>query len=182
MCLVPASYRPFLKVLGGNKKLEKLAEFFLCLSLLDYECLKFRPSELAASAVLLACCSLNWKSAWRSLVQVPLSSVIGYCVLANIVHAHACVWLRESALGLLGVLCPALLSSRSLFLVHELLHASPSPLKLRTQSLPARGTPCLVSTSLSIGPRSCTMLLLFALDFVRDRQSCSVLRKPTYQW
>ncbi|XP_061346086.1 G2/mitotic-specific cyclin-1-like [Gastrolobium bilobum] len=69
---VPTAYvfiRRFLKAAQANRKLELLAFFLVELSLVEYEMVKFPPSQLAAAAVYTAQCSIHGFKQWSKTCE-----------------------------------------------------------------------------------------------------------------
>ncbi|XP_004512252.1 G2/mitotic-specific cyclin-1 [Cicer arietinum] len=69
---VPTAYvfiRRFLKAAQADKKLEMLAFFLVELSLVEYEMLKFPPSQLAAAAVYTAQCTIYGVKQWSKTCE-----------------------------------------------------------------------------------------------------------------
>ncbi|XP_019059396.1 PREDICTED: cyclin-B2-4-like isoform X1 [Tarenaya hassleriana] len=62
--------RRFLKAAQSDKKLELLSFFIIELCLVEYEMLKYPPSQLAASAIYTAECTLNGFKQWNKTCEL----------------------------------------------------------------------------------------------------------------
>ncbi|KAH9293447.1 hypothetical protein KI387_041353, partial [Taxus chinensis] len=59
----------YLKAARGDVEVEKTAKYLACLSLVDRQLLRFWPSTIAVSLVILACQVLNQNDSYKLVME-----------------------------------------------------------------------------------------------------------------